>query len=53
MNNKAVQLLSKYLIGLIREMDEKDILGDILKTNMGYDEILIEESSKDIKKNKK
>ena len=48
MNNKAVQLLSKYLIGLIREMDEKDILGDILKTNMGYDEILIEESSKDI-----
>ena len=48
MNNKAVQLLSKYLIGLIREMDEKDILGDILKANMGYDEILIEESSKDI-----
>jgi hypothetical protein len=47
-NNKALQFLSKYLIILIREMNEKEILGDILKKNMGYDEILIEESSKDI-----
>ena len=40
--------LSKYLIILIREINEKEILGDILKANLGYDEILIEESSKDI-----
>ena len=47
-HNKAVQFLSKYLIILIREINEKEILGDILKANLGYDEILIEESSKDI-----
>ena len=29
--NKALKLLSKYLIILIRELNEKDILGDILK----------------------
>ena len=47
-NNKALQLLSKYLIIVIRELNEKDILGDILKKNLGYDEILIQESSKEI-----
>ena len=47
-HNKALQFLSKYLIILIREINEKEILGDILKANLGYDEILIEESSKDI-----
>ena len=46
--NKALKLLSKYLIILIRELNEKDILGDILKKNLGYDEILIQESSKEI-----
>ena len=34
-NNKALQFLSKYLIILIREMNEKEILGDILKKKYG------------------
>ena len=46
--NKATIALSKYLIFLIKQINEKDIHDEILKRNLGYDEILIEESSKDI-----
>ena len=46
--NKATIALAKYLIFLIKQINEKDIHDEILKRNLGYDEILIEESSKDI-----
>ena len=46
--NKAFQLLSKYLILIIRELDEKELLMNIEKKNLGYDDILIEEASKEI-----
>ena len=47
-NNKAFKLLTKYLILIIRELDEKELLMNIEKKNLGYDDILIEEASKEI-----
>ena len=46
--NKAIIALSKYLIFIIKQINEKDIHDEILRRNLGYDQILIEESSKDI-----
>ena len=47
-NNKAFKLLTKYLILIIRELDERELLLNIEKKNLGYDDILIEEASKEI-----
>ena len=46
--NKATIALSKYLIFIIKQINEKNIHDEFIKKNLGYDEILIEEASKDI-----
>ena len=47
-NNRAFVLLTKYLLVIIRQLNEKNILMNIEKSNLGYDDILIEEASKEI-----
>ena len=47
-NNKALQLFKKYLHTIINKINEKDIENHIYKKGINIDEILIEESSKEI-----
>ncbi len=47
-NNKALQLFKKYIHTIINKINEKDIENHIYKKGVNIDEILIEESSKEI-----
>ena len=47
-NNKALKLYKKYLRHIINELHEREIKGHMYRKNLNADQILIEESSKDI-----
>ena len=46
--NKALEIFKKYLYSIINQLNERDIKGHMFKKGLNLDEILIEESSKEI-----
>ena len=46
--NKALQLFKRYLYSIINDINEREIKGHMFKKGLNIDEILIQESSKEI-----
>ena len=47
-NNKALKLFKKYLLQIINDLNEREIKIHMYRQNLNIDEVLIEESSKEI-----
>ena len=47
-NNKAFQVFKRYLHNLINQLNEREIQKHMYKKGLNIDDILIEESSKEI-----
>ncbi len=47
-NNKALKLFKKYLLQIINDLNEREIQIHMYRQNLNIDEVLIEESSKEI-----
>ena len=46
--NKALKLFKSYLYSIINNLNEREIKGHMFKKGLNIDEILIQESSKEI-----